>query len=273
MNRFLIPVLAGLLSSTLASPAAAWGRQGHALVAEVAQTRLTPQAQAQIDALLALEGHPDIAAIASWADQLRERDPELGRLSARWHYVNLASPEQTAQEKCHYQPAQHCHDGNCVIAAIEQQGQRLADTTLPAQQRLQALKFVVHFVGDIHQPMHAGYSHDKGGNDLQIQHNGRGTNLHALWDSGMIATRGLDNPVYLARLQALPAPALAPTQVTGWAENSCRIAVSDGVYPARRHIGQDYVDQQLPVAEGQLRLAGEHLADLLNTLLATPPHD
>jgi nuclease S1 len=67
MNRLLIPVLSGLLAVTITSPAAAWGRQGHALVAEVAQTRLNPQTQAQVDALLALEGHPDMAAIASWA--------------------------------------------------------------------------------------------------------------------------------------------------------------------------------------------------------------
>jgi nuclease S1 len=270
MNRLLIPVLTGLLAATITSPAAAWGRQGHALVAEVAQTRLTPQTEEQVDALLALEGHPDMAAIASWADELRERDPQLGRRSAGWHYVNLASPEQAAEAKCHYQQEQHCHDGNCVIAAIQEQGQRLADTSLAPEQRLQALKFVVHFVGDIHQPMHAGYSHDKGGNDMQIQHDGRGSNLHALWDSGMLATRGLDNPAYLARLQALPAPALLPGQAAVWAENSCQIAVRDGVYPSKRRIDQTYVDHHLPVAEEQLRLAGEHLADLLNTLLGDP---
>lgn len=271
MNRFLIPVLAGLLSGSVASPAAAWGMQGHALVADIAQSHLNPHSLAEVNALLALEGHADMAAIASWADQLRERDPDLGRLSARWHYVNIADRQLPAEENCQYQAHQHCHGRDCVVAAIEDQGKRLADTSLPAAERLQALKFVVHFVGDVHQPMHAGYGHDKGGNDFQVQFDGRGSNLHALWDSGMLNTRSLDNPGYLSRLLGLPTPDLTPGQPADWAQNSCRIAVSHGVYPTQRVINQAYVDHHLPLAENQLRLAGEHLGDLLNTLLAPPP--
>ena len=270
MNRFLIPVLAGLLSSTFAAPALAWGGQGHRLVADVAATRLTPEVDAEVKALLALEGHKAMSDVASWADELRERNPALGKRSASWHYVNIADRNQPAEENCQYQEHQHRHEHNCVVAAIQDQGARLADRSLPAEQRLEALKFVIHFVGDIHQPMHAGYGHDKGGNDFQIQFNGRGTNLHSLWDSGMIRTRNLDDAGYLQRLLAQDAPAARLGNSQQWAEQSCRLALVDGVYPAKRRIGSTYVETHLPTAETQLRAAGEQLGALLNQLLALP---
>ena len=271
MNRFLMPVLAGLLSSLTAAPALAWGVQGHALVADVAQRQLQPAALAQVQSLLAVEDHSTLSDIASWADRLREHDPDLGRRSARWHYVNLARLGLPEEQNCQYRAAEHCADGNCVVAAIEEQGRLLADTAASPQQRLQALKFVVHFVGDVHQPMHAGYGHDKGGNDMQIQHAGHGSNLHAFWDSGMLRTRGLDNATYLEQLMQLPDPVLAPAQPARWAENSCHIAISAGVYPDSHRLGPAYVEQQLPLIEAQLRAGGDHLADLLNTLLAPAP--
>ena len=270
MKHILAPLLTGLLATTLTPTALAWGAQGHRLVADVAQTRLAPQVLTQVQALLALEGHDAMSDVASWADELRERDPALGRRSAKWHYVNIADRQLPAEENCQYQAHQHCHGRDCVVAAIQDQGKRLADTTLPAEQRLQALKFVVHFVGDVHQPMHAGYGHDKGGNDFQVQFNGRGSNLHSLWDSGMLRTRGLDDAGYLQRLQASKqgdADLSAPQQ---WAQNSCRIAIAPGVYPASRRIPQAYVDTHLPTAEAQLRAAGEQLGALLNQLLAAP---
>lgn len=259
-----------MLSSVIAAPVMAWGVQGHGLIAEVAQTRLSPQAERQINDLLALEGHQQLVEIASWADQLRERDPSLGRRSASWHYINMAEQQLPDEQNCQYQPQRHCHQGDCVVAAIQDQSRRLADTTLPPAQRLEALKFVVHFVGDIHQPMHAGYGHDKGGNNRQVQYAGRGSNLHALWDSGMLRSRQWNNADYLQHLLDLSAPALNPGQPQQWAENSCRIAIADGVYPQSRQIDEAYVQQHLPQIEQQLRLAGEHLGALLNQLLAGP---
>ena len=270
MNRYLLPVLAGLMSSVISAPLFAWGGQGHRLVADVAATRLTPDVSQQVQQLLALEGHTAMSDVASWADELRERDPALGKRSANWHYVNIADRRKTDEENCHYQQPVHCHERNCVVAAIDDQGARLADRSLPAAQRLEALKFVIHFVGDVHQPMHAGYGHDKGGNDFQIQFNGRGTNLHALWDSGMIRTQQLNDGDYLQRLlgQETPAAELGTSQQ--WAEQSCRLALVEGVYPAKRRITAAYVDDHLPTAEVQLRAAGEQLGALLNQLLAPP---
>jgi hypothetical protein len=261
MNRYLQPVLAGLLTSITSFSALAWGGQGHRMVAAIGQTRLTPEARDQVEQLLALEGKQSLSEIASWADYLRSSDPELGRRSASWHYVNIA------EDGCRYDAPRHCKGDDCVVEQISRQGALLADTGLPAEQRLQALKFVVHFVGDIHQPMHAGKGADKGGNDHQLNLDGHGTNLHSLWDSGMIESTGRDDASYLAHLLQLPAPALLPGNPVLWAENSCRLALADGIYPPRGNLAADYIGKQMPLIDTQMRSGGEQLGRLLNQLL------
>lgn len=266
-NRTLLAVssIALAVSTLISAPAFAWGAQGHRLVARVAETRLEPAAKAEVERLLALEPGETLASVAPWADQVRANDPDLGRRSARWHYINMG------EDGCVYDHARHCRDGNCVIEALKAQSARLGDRNLADAERLQALKFVVHLAGDIHQPLHAGYSHDKGGNAYQLQFNGRGTNLHSLWDSGMFHARQLDDGQYLQRLLALPAPAdIGPLQLhdsAQWAEQSCGIATRDGLYPTRRKVYERYAATWRPVAEAQVRLAGERLAALLNALL------
>lgn len=263
----LIPAaLVGLALTVLSTDALAWGAQGHRLVARVAETRLTPATQAEVTRLLAAEPDPTLHAIAPWADELRAKDPGLGRRSARWHYVNIG------EDNCHYVAQQHCKSGNCVVGALAAQTAILGDRRRSDAERAQALKFVVHFTGDIHQPMHAGYGHDKGGNDFQVQFNNRGTNLHSLWDSGMLNELKLDDDQYLARLMALPAPKLGKrssinTDAVQWAEASCRVAIAPGVYPAGRKLGSAYSATYRPIAERELRLAGERLAVLLNATL------
>ena len=237
----LIPATALALALTLVSTdALAWGAQGHRLVARVAETRLAPAAQAEVDRLLASEPDPTLHAIAPWADELRAKDPGLG--------------------------------GNGIVEALKVQTAILGDRSKSDAERAQALKFVVHFTGDIHQPMHAGYGHDKGGNDFQVQFNNRGTNLHSLWDSGMLNALKLDDDQYLKRLMALPAPKLGKrssinTDAVQWAEASCRIAIAPGVYPGKRTLAPEYAATYRPVAEQELRLAGERLAVLLNATL------
>lgn len=266
LRPFLLAAALAPALLSFSSTALAWGAQGHRLVGRIAESRLTPAARAEVDRLLHDEPVPTLAGVAPWADQLRAKDPGLGRRSARWHYVNLA------EQDCRYQPAQQCSHGNCVVEAIKTQTGILGDASRSDAERAQALKFVVHFVGDVHQPMHAGYAHDKGGNDVQVRFGERGTNLHALWDSGLLNTRGLDDDSYTAVLQSLPAPRLPRRADIGrdapaWAEASCRMAVAPGVYPESRKLGDAYTARFRPLAETQLRMAGERLARLLNQTL------
>ena len=265
MARILFALVLALLF--VPHEAHAWGRLGHRLVAALAWDDLTPQARAQIADLLKDEADATLPGIASWADELREHDPDLGKRTGSWHYVNIA------EDDCHYDAAKHCRNGNCVVEAIRAQTAILADTSRSRAERLQALKFVVHFVGDVHQPLHAGYAHDKGGNDFQVQFDGRGTNLHSLWDSGMLKAADLEEAQWLQRLRAIPLAVDVPGRPlpppsSQWAEASCRIMLRPGFYPPKATIGDAYVQTWRPLAEEQLRRAGAELAVTLNAALA-----
>ena len=253
------------LALALALPVQAWGPLGHRLVALLAEPDLDPQARATVARLLQGEAEPSLAGVANWADDLRANDPGLGKRSARWHYVNIADPG------CAFEPALDCPGGNCVVDALKAQTAILADPSRSDAERRQALKFVVHFTGDVHQPLHAGRGGDRGGNDYQVNWNGKGSNLHSLWDSGMLNSKGADEQRWLARLQALPSPApVSPLPADAprlWAEQSCRMVNAAGFYPPRHAIGQAYVDAHLPIVERQLRLAGARLAATLNAAL------
>lgn len=253
--------------TALPAPALAWGAMGHRLVAALAADELSPAARTEVTRLLEGEADPTLPGISTWADDLREHDPDLGRRSSTWHYVNLG------EEQCTYDVARDCKGGNCVVEAIAAQVSALGDRTRSRAERAQALKFVVHFVGDIHQPLHAGYAHDKGGNTVQVSIDGRGTNLHSLWDSKLLASAGLEEAAYLQHLRALPLAVPMPVNVlppdsAGWARQSCAIATQPGVYPASTKLPEGYAATWRPVAEEQLRRAGTQLALLLNATLA-----
>ena len=162
---------AALLSGQAAH---AWGAEGHRLIAELAQEQLSPEARAKVQALLDEEPGATLPSIATWADEVRSPS------TAAWHYTNF-----DRELGCRYDAARNCPDGHCVVGAIERQLQVLGSDR-PSDERLKALKWVVHLVGDAHQPLHAGLAGDKGGNLYQIQAYGRGGNLHSLWDSGLI---------------------------------------------------------------------------------------
>lgn len=258
-----------LLACLLVGPVQAWGPLGHAIVANLAQRQLSPVAQAEVARLLAPEHTNSLAAIASWPDQL-QNDPAqaaLWRQTRSLHYVNFHGAD------CDYVPPRDCRDGRCVIGALAHYVAVLGDRTQADAARREALKFVVHFVGDVHQPLHAGYRADKGGNTYQVQFAGKGSNLHRVWDSGLLSRRGLDATAYAQLLAArgpvtLPPP-IAPLRdvYAQWARESCRITARPGFYPPGHEINQAYVQAELPVAELRLREAGRRLAALLNIAL------
>ena len=257
-----------VLASCLAvGNAFAWGAQSHRLVGKLAEAELEPAARAEVARLLAGEAEPTLAGIANWADELRDTDRALARRTSRWHYVNIG------ESGCRYEAARDCRDGDCMVEAIRAQAALLADPGQPLEVRRDALKFVVHFVGDVHQPLHAGHAHDRGGNDFQVNDAGFGTNLHALWDSRLMFRQRLSDDAYAARLEAMPvvvpwASRPLPADSPQWAETSCAIVLEEGFYPARARLDEAYFPRWTPVAEAQLRRAGTQLARLLNATLA-----
>jgi nuclease S1 len=241
-----------LLLGLSAGSVFAWGGTGHRLIAESAERQLSPTARAEVNRLLALEPGATLASISTWADE--HRSPS----TARWHYVNL--PRDAG---CTYSAPRDCPEGACVVGAIERQAALLASTG-PDAGRLQALRYLTHLVGDVHQPLHAAFTDDRGGNLYQVRFLGRGTNLHAVWDSGLLDAVGIE----ALNLKA-PAPVdKAPGQGAGspalWAEESCRVATGLGFYPAVHTLPPDYVQRMTPILVERLALASQRLAAVLN---------
>lgn len=255
-----------LLLCFLVAQASAWSRDGHRIVGELAQRQLKPAALAEVRRLLAGEPEPTLAGVAAWADEVRAA--EKGRsLTDRWHYINFKGGD------CSYVPARDCPDGGCVVGAINRQFLALADRARPDAERRDALKYLVHFVGDVHQPLHASPKTDQGGNDYQVNFRGKGGNLHGVWDRTILEQRGLAAPVYAAKLAAGAPMAADPTRrsdrpAVDWALESCRIVRDGQLYPARRVIDETYIETHRPLAEQRLRQAGSRLADMLNHALA-----
>lgn len=244
---------------TIPGLAAAWGPTGHRMVAELAEQRLTPKALAAARQLLATSGDEKLSDIAIWADDLRS-DPkqrELAQTTSKMHYINFAD------SSCRYDAKRDCRDGKCVVAAIDHYAAILGDQKRSKNERAQALRFVVHFVGDAHQPLHAGYRDDAGGNKYQIQYNGKGTNLHSLWDTPVLASRKLGWKEYAEVLRLKPSDKAAGTPQQ-WATESCRITRDDGVYPKGHKLDQRYIESMRPIAERRIRLAAMRLSALLN---------
>ena len=274
-------ILVALLCLGIASAALAWGRLGHALVGDLAERHLDPVARAEVARLLAGEEDPTLAGVASWADDLRNSDPERFKVTSRWHYINAKGGG------CGYDLARDCPDGNCVVGAIEAQRAILADRSQPVEARRDALKFIVHFVGDVHQPMHAGNRTDSGGNGFQVSlrtpiepeayarskyvDGVMGTNLHSVWDYYILASEGLELPAYAGRLDKLPwppfpAPSAHDVMPLAWAGESCRLIETRGIYPPDDQHTMDsaYLDAMRPLAEQRVRQAAWRLAQLLN---------
>lgn len=239
--------------------ARAWGPSGHRIVAQLAEQRLSPAAHAQVQRLLAPTADRSLADVATWADDLRDDRSQraLWRATSTLHFVNFTSPG------CHYDPPRDCPDGRCVVSAIKTYARILGDRSRSDWERAVALRFVVHFVADAHQPLHAGYRRDRGGNRYQVQLNGRGTHLHAVWDTPVLASRLLGWHAYVAELARTPLPVARGTPAQ-WAEESCRATRDDNIYPRDHQIDAAYLARMRPLAEQRVREAAARLAELLN---------
>lgn len=270
-----------LATVLLAAPAVAWAPLGHRLVGDLAQRQLTPTAQREVKRLLAGEKEPSLAGVANWADELRNTDPARFKATSKWHYVNHAN------QQCVFNAEADCKDGNCVVTQIDRQLAILKDATQPIQARRDALKFVVHLVGDVHQPMHSSDHGDAGGNGYQVSLKTRvepeayakdkykngvmGTNLHSMWDYYVLGESGMRSREYADKLWASTHGRPLATRVGDpalWAQESCELVDAWGVYPeSHEEDSAEYAKAMRPLAERRVAQGGYRLAVLLNSAL------
>jgi nuclease S1 len=240
---------------------AAWWDLGHRLVARLADTRLTPRARAAVHQIL--EGQ-SLADASVWADNIKNYRHDADPL----HYINIPLGDTV------YVPQRHCPTGRCIIVAIETERRMLADPATSPAARAEALRFLIHFLGDLHQPLHVGDDHDRGGNDRPVILLGHATNLHKAWDGEMIDSLGLTQESYFnylrKRMASIDTKAMERGSVSEWAMEGHQIAVRDvyGKLPRDGRIGRDYLRESRPIIDRQLIAAGVRLAAVLNQALA-----
>ncbi|HEX2012186.1 MAG TPA: S1/P1 nuclease [Roseateles sp.] len=254
--RAALAAALALSLSSLAGTVQAWGFEGHRMVASLAEARLSPKARSEVQRLLAQEPGATLASISTWADEIRS--PRSGR----WHYINFP------RGGCRYEKPRDCPTGACIVEALEAQV-ALLGSDAGDDQRLAALKYVVHLIGDVHQPLHAGYGEDKGGNLFQLRLLGKGRNLHSVWDTGMIMAHAGGPAALAAEIGArLPREAKAQAPAAArWAEESCRLVEAEGFYPASHKIDERYLQEHEATLKARLGLAALRLAAVLNGAL------
>jgi S1/P1 Nuclease len=263
MRKIIVPTLvAFVLSVALLS----WGVTGHRTIGMIAAGHLSPKAKAAVHELI---GDTTLAEISTWADEVRSQPAY--RNTAPWHYINLplglgftdfeAKVKGMTQEN--------------VYSALRQQERILGSTSSTRAQKVEALKFIVHFVGDLHQPMHVSREEDKGGNTIQLNYDGNGTNLHALWDSKLIDHQGLTYEEMAAKYDHA-----TPAQIKQWQSDPLiqwiweSYQASSKLYEEvdsmkSRAIDDGYYQAHIAIVEDRIEKAGIRLAGVLNEIFTT----
>lgn len=279
-------------------PALAWGDEGHRVVGLVAKRFLDSPARAGVDALLADDPDtltaPDLASRTTWADRWRDSDRHTtGRryeATRAWHFTGarIAGPDPGAVCSGHPPPpagtpASEGPAQDCVVNKVEQFAAELADAASPRAQRVLALKYLLHFVGDLHQPLHAAGNHDRGGNDTLVLHppDAAAESLHAYWDTTAVRRIGGD-PAHVADALAADFADRRAVWSGGtprdWAAEAAGVArdVAYRLPPAAgsdargrpiHRLSETYEHAAVASAREQLAKAGFRLAALLNAAL------
>ena len=253
-------VCLALLLSLLPAVALPWGAVGHRVTGALAEPLLDERARAAVTDLLGVE---TLAEASTWADEMRSNPaPFWQQTAGPWHYVTVPAGQL-------YRDVGAPEEGD-AFTALERFRAVLRDPEAPAEERRLALRFAVHLVGDLHQPLHAGNGTDRGGNDFEVRWFRSPSNLHRVWDSGMIDGQKLSFTEWAAWLGAR----LTPERIAAWSDADAETwiaestALRDRIYPEGSDIGWSYQYEHLPEVRTRLSQAGVRIAAWLNETFA-----
>lgn len=265
-------LLVAAAAALIPSPAFAWGKTGHRVVAAIADTQLSGLARAHVKELLGVES---LDEAATWPDEMRSAPDVFWQKTATpWHYVTLNGITYD-----------HAPPEGDALEALGRFTATLKDPNASLAEKQLALRFIVHLVGDLHQPLHTGKCCDKGGNDVKVTWFGKPTNLHAVWDSQLVDEEQLSFTELAAKLKRHTSNrdviAWWDINPRDWASESAQIR--DSVYPGPSDKPKDptkmgsgpdlsysYIYRFTPVMERRLSQAGVRLAAYLNAIYAEP---
>jgi hypothetical protein len=287
MMKRCLALVAAMCALSFPVAVFAWGSEGHQIVAAIARGYLTLPVRAKIDAMLAadedaLTAH-DMLAESNWADRYRTGHSQ----TSEWHFVDIELDHPDLTAACFGFPAAgpNASDGpahDCIVGKVTEFTRELANPATPAAERLLALKFLLHFLGDMHQPLHAADNHDKGGNCVLLSLGGpRLVNLHRYWDTVVVQGLG-DDPQAVAEMLART---ITPENKAGWEKGDPKSWALEGFEIARTvgytlgskpgctsdssplSLPPGYAEAARATAAVQLEKAGVRLAAVLNGAL------
>lgn len=217
-----------LLAGLWTGQVLAWGQQGNALVGELAQRQLSPEARAEAERLLGMIKQSEFAVVANWAGNL-DKNPQT---QALWEQTKGQRLVIYKTDDCTFQLERDCPNGNCSVAAIEQNRAALADPKAPSQARLMALLFLIHHSADASSPLNNSFKDDKGGYGFPVKAGVKTYNLRQVWDDFLLGSAKLDVRAYADKLQKnLPsADSADPVQ---WSQQACQIVRDGDIYPQK----------------------------------------
>ncbi len=255
-----------------------WSAKGHAIIADIASARLTPATKKNVKLLL---GNDTLSSVASWADDVRkDRDATYG-----WHFVDIPkeaggfSDTRDCFRPDEKHPTSQTDHQNCVVDRIEMFEKVLVDENALRTDRVEALKFLVHFVGDVHQPLHA-IDEARGGNDIKVTAFGSADcgkypcNLHGVWDYSLVEHTGYPQDQYVRHLQDLIRTNHLEEKAVGRAEDWANESFQDARKIIADHgtsVDDAYYQTNIGLVDERLALAGVRLAALLNDTLGRIP--
>jgi hypothetical protein len=239
----------------------AWGPAGHRIVGHIAEMNLDPEILKTIRKKFNIK---HLANVANWADEIKRNDNKPDVL----HYTNIAVNHRTYDQK------RDCPRKRCVTEKIKEYESILVDPASSSKSKKEALKFLIHLVADVHQPMHLGYEKDRGGNEIAVYFGDKLTNLHRVWDHDLIVLNGKSQLQFARQLNR----SITSENKKQWAggtpddwSNESRALVLDYSYRLQfsrgRELSLGYIREGRRIAEERLQSAGIRLAEMLNRLL------
>jgi nuclease S1 len=254
VNRIATGLVLLLLAS---SPLSAWGPNGHRIVGRIAMHHLSEEAARAVECLIGPEG---LDQVSTWPDEIRS-DPNW-KQATPWHFISIDDAETL--ETTARDPA------GDVLEAMQRFAAVLRDPQANRQAKQEALKFLVHFVGDVHQPLHVGRRADRGGNNVEVMWFAEKTNLHSVWDNHLVENEKLSFSEFAAFIDHPTQEEIRTWQgstFADWVKESK--AVREQVYKiGDGKLGFQYAFDNMPLVKRRLVQAGVRLAGLLNSIFA-----
>ncbi len=245
------------------NPALSFGADGHRIVVNIAENHISPKTASAIGAII---GDADLDLLSLWPDKIRHLP--AWKQSKYWHYINIDDREP-------FNNLKRNSDGD-VLSALEHFYAELQDPQLGNKQKIEALAFFMHFVADIHQPLHVGRRDDRGGNSIEVQwlHQPTRANLHQVWDSLILKQENKTPLEYSQRLDRAHAGQITRWQQSHflqWAKESKALRnqvynFSPEIQRKRTTISPAYIERNKPIIEQRLLMAGIRLAGYLNRI-------